>query len=145
MTQNDQVQLCLHWPNRGFVVETIRLASIDMDEWHALQQLVRDAPPGLRMLAEILAGDPPYTIEHAALTSVAEACDEAIDDKDTASAAQSALQTLSMFFSQALAQREAGVVVEIWPGKRFETQVYVEPGTDLLADLAEIHEFEQSQ
>ncbi|MFL7792677.1 MAG: hypothetical protein AB8I69_11095 [Anaerolineae bacterium] len=144
MTRQDQYQLCVHWPDRGLAKEAIRLASIEMDEWNALRPLVRDVPRGLRLLSEILAGDPPYYIEHAALASIAEECDDAIDYKDTASPAQSALQTLSMFFSQALEQQEAGVVMDIWPGKRFETQVYVEPGTDLLADLAEINELEKS-
>lgn len=144
MTRKDQYQLCLHWPNRGFVKDTIRLASIEMDEWNALHQLVRDVPRGLRMLSEVLAGDPPYYIEHAALPSIAEECEDAIDYENPASPAQSALQTLSMFFSQALEQHEAGVLIDIWPGKRFETQVYVEPGTDLLADLAEINEWEES-
>ena len=144
MTRDDQYQLCLHWPNRGFAKEAIRLASIEMDELNALRQLVRDVPRGLRKLSEILAGDPPYYIEHAALASVAEECDAAIDYRDTASLAQSALLTLSMFFSQALEQHEAGVVMDIWPDKRFETQVYVEPGTDLLADLAEMNESEKS-
>jgi len=142
MTREDQYQLCLHWPNRGLAIEAIRLANIEMDEWNALRQLVRDVPRGLLMLSEILAGDPPYYIEHAALASIAEECDNAIDYRDIASPAQSALLPLSMFFSQAQEQREAGVVIDIWPGQRFETQVYVEPGTDLLADLEEISESE---
>ena len=143
MTREDQFQLCLHWPNRGLAMETIRLASIEMDEWDALCQLVRDVPRGLGLLAEVLAGDPPYYIEHATLASIAEECDDAIDYKDSASPAQSALQTLSMFLSQALEQREAGVVMDIWPDMRFETQVYVQPGTDLLADLVEMNESEK--
>ena len=144
MTPEDQYQLCLYWPNRGLAVDAIRLASIEMDEWKALRQLARDAPRSLLMLSEHLAGDPPYHIEHAALASIAEECDDAIDYNDIASPAQSALLTLSVFFSQALEQREAGVVIDIWPGERFETQVYVEPGTDLLADLEEISESERS-
>lgn len=142
MTREDQYQLCLHWPNRGLAIDAIRLASIEMDEWNALRQLVRDVPRGPSMLSDVLAGDPPYHIEHAALASIAEECDDSIDYRDIASPAQSALLTLSMFFSQALEQREAGVVIDIWPGQRFETQVYVEPGTDLLADLVEISESE---
>jgi hypothetical protein len=142
MTREDQYQLCLHWPNRGLAIEAIRLASIEMDEWNDLRQLVRDVPQGPLMLSETLAGDPPYYIEHAALATIAGECDDAIGCKDIASPAQSGLLTLSVFFSQALEQREAGVVIDIWPGERFETQVYVEPGTDLLADLEEISESE---
>ena len=139
-----QLQLCFKWPHRGFEVDTIRIASIEGDEWEALLDYVAKQPRAFPILQEHFGAALPWEIRREQLSQLGQECDRLIDYDRVAEPEMGALLTLSMVVSQALDQREAMLSVEFWDDACFDSQVFIAPGVDLLADLIALNE-EQNQ
>ena len=74
----------------------------------------------------------------ASLSQFLQECDNLIDYDRFGEPEMSALSILSTVASQALDQREAMLSIEYWDGAYYDKQVFIAPGTDLLADMIEI-------
>jgi hypothetical protein len=135
-----QLQLCFKWPGRGFEVDSIRIASIDMDEWEAVLSYVSKQPGPFPIFKENIGAALPWEIRRENLSQLLQECESLIDYDRFGEPEMGALSTLSTVASQALDQRDAALSVEYWEGAYFDMQVFVAPGTDLLADLIEINE-----
>ena len=133
-----QIQLCFRWPGRGLKVDSMRIASIDMDEWEAMLAYVSKTPGAFPTFKEKIGAALPCRVPRENLSQFLHECDSLIDYERFGEPEMSALSTLSMFASQALDQREAMLSFEYWEGAYFDTQVFIGPGVDLLADLIEI-------
>jgi hypothetical protein len=134
----EQIQLCFKWPGRGFTIDTMRIASIDMDEWEALLAYITKTPDALPGFRGQIRAALPWEIQREDLAQFQAACERLIDYERIDQPEMSALLTLSMFVSQALDQREAIASIEFWEGEYFDLQTFIMPGTDLLADMIEI-------
>ena len=138
MNTIDQVQCLVCWPHLELKFGGIRLASIEASGWASLPRLA--SARRLHLLNGILTRGLPLTL----LRGEVEGLNQEIDDdlnrapQDDLFACLAPLLTLSMFLDQVLDQTDACARFEIWEGRRFETQVFVEPGTDLLADLLQM-------
>jgi hypothetical protein len=137
-----QVQLCLKWPNRGFKIDSMRLASIDMVSWEAMLNYVSVKHDLLLTFKTNIGNIFPFMVERGMLSQLLQECDCMIDYERLNDPEMDALLTLSMFLSQALDQREAIISIEYWDNAYFETQTFIEPGVDLLADMIEINKGE---
>jgi hypothetical protein len=136
MAENkEQVQLCFKWPGRGLKVDSMRIASIDMNEWEAALAYVSRTPEAFPTFKGRIAAALPFEVRRDDLSWFQQECDSLIDYDRLDEPAMSALLTLSLFASQALDQREAALSIEYWEGAYFDTQTFIAPGTDLLADL----------
>jgi hypothetical protein len=133
-----QIQLCFKWPGRGLKVDSMRIASIDMDEWEAMLAYVSKTPGAFPTFKKHIMAPLPCKIRRENLSQFLQECDGLIDYDRFGEPEMSALSTLSMVASQALDQREAELSVEYWEGAYFDTQVFIAPGIDLLADLGAI-------
>jgi hypothetical protein len=133
-----QIQLCLKWPDRGFRVDSMRIASIDMEEWEAMLDYVSKKQGAFPTFREAIRAALPCMIPCEDLSELLQECDGLIDYSCSGEPEMNALSTLSMVALQALDQREAALSVEYWEGVHFDTQVFIAPGTDLLADIIEI-------
>ena len=133
-----QIQLCLKWPDRGLRVDAMRIASIELDEWEAMLAYVSKRPGACPIFEEHIRSALPCSVRRENLPQFVQECDSLIDYDRFDEPEMSALLTLSMVASQALDQREAMLSVEYWEGANFYTQIFIAPGTDLLADMMEI-------
>jgi hypothetical protein len=136
--QTGQIQLTFKWPGRGLKVDSMRIASIDMDEWEALLAYVYKKPEAFPIVKQITRSPLPHEVPHGELSQLLQECENLINYDRFGEPEMSALLTLSMLTSQALEQREAVLSIEYWEGANFDTQTFIAPGTDLLADLIEI-------
>jgi hypothetical protein len=116
----------------------MRIASIEMDEWDAMLAYVSDKPGAFATVKEGITAAPPGLVRREDLPQFAQECDSLIDYDRLGKPEMNALFILSMVASQALEQREAMLSVEYWEGAYFDTQTFIRPGTDLLADMIEI-------
>jgi hypothetical protein len=135
-----QLQLCFKWPDRGFQVDTFRIASIERDEWEAVLTYVAEQPGDFPILQEHIGSALPWEIRRENLSQLRRECDRLIDYDRIAEPEMGALLTLSMVVSQALDQREAMLSIEFWDDAYFDSQVFLAPGVDLLADLIALNE-----
>jgi hypothetical protein len=133
-----QIQLCFKWPDRGLKIDSMRIASIDMDEWEAMLAYVSKQPGVFASFQANTTVTLPCEVSRKNLSQFQQECDSLIDYDRIGEPEMSALLTLSMVVSQALDQREAGLTLEYWEGAYFDTQIYIAPGTDLLADMIAI-------
>jgi hypothetical protein len=95
-------------------------------------------PAAAPILKEITRPPLPHQVPHEQISQLLQECDSLIDYDRLGEPEMNALLTLSMLASQALEQREAALSVEYWEGAYFDSQVFIAPGVDLLADLIEI-------
>lgn len=116
----------------------MRIASIDMDEWEAMLAYVSKRAGAFPILEEIIRSALPCQVRRENLSQFVQECDRLVDYDRFSEPEMSALSTLSMVASQALDQRKAVLSVEYWEGAYFDTQIFIAPGTDLLADMTEI-------
>ena len=133
-----QIQLCFKWPGRGLKVDSIRIASIDMNEWQAMLAYISKTPGVFPVFKENIREAFPCLVPRVDLSQFLQECESLIDYDRIDEPEMCALFTLSMVASQAFDQREAALSVEYWEGTYFDTQVFITPGTDLLADMVEI-------
>ena len=133
-----QIQLCFKWPGQGLEVDSMRIASIDTDEWQAMLVYVSKQPGAFPIFRENIRAALPNEVCRENLPQLVQECDSLIDYDCFDEPEMSALLTLSMLALQALEQREAVLSIEYWEGAFFDTQVFIAPGIDLLADLIEI-------
>ena len=110
-----QYQLCLKWPDRGLAHDAVRLASIEEEEWDALQRHVEANAARFPLLSGALSAGATIEVHHSRVADLAREVDAGISYEDVHLPEQSALLTLSLFLSQALGQRQASIAIECRP------------------------------
>jgi hypothetical protein len=131
---DEQIQCCLYYPGRGLETDTVRLVSIEADAWAALAGAIPAAEDRFDVLGELVAAELPVHLQRSALEQLAgELSGAGFEDLPEKSAG--AIMALAMFADQAVRQRQAEAAIMTWPGQRFEQQVFLPEGTDVLGDL----------
>lgn len=134
----EQIQYCVKFPDAGLRLDRVRLDSVNLTDWQRLCQLTARYVADFPLLSDVLAHPLNLEIPRCDLLRIqAELANFLVVSADVSGAVQDVL-TFSLFVDQVLQQETAVLTVEHWPGRRFEGQVFVFPGTDLLARLQQL-------
>jgi hypothetical protein len=141
---SEQIQCCLRFFDDTHEASalTIRLMSVELDEWEAMKEAQGsfDFARGAPILTNVLRSPWPILLSREELLLLQGELEEhgGRIEQLLEGAAWDAFFTLDLFVEQAASQREAGVSFEVWAGAYFENQVFLQPGADILSDAEEL-------
>lgn len=140
---HNYIRCSLKYPGRGFAIDTVALVYIPYGEWQASTKMMTAGQAALdyRLLAALLSVQLPVLLDRDSLLTLERESRRLHSSiaGNLEEAHVSACATLSGFLGQAAEQREAAAWFEECSLFEEPKQVWLAPGTDILADVIEIN------
>jgi hypothetical protein len=135
----EQLQCNLHFPDRGFRYDKVRLIGLELEAWAALEAAIKGRQSSMPLLVSLLSSSFPIVVPRPEVLRLVAESAQADISGELDGLALDAYFAIGFFLSQAQDQREAGATFEIDPGVRYEEQTVLLPDADILADLEAIN------